>query len=232
MKYPMQYRNKQSGFTLVEIAIVLVIIGLLLGGVLKGQEMIENARIKSVVGDMNGVSAAYNSYLDRYHAIPGDETAAVMTARGWTGTTGATGATAGNGRLDVAIATTFTNAANEQAGLWRALRGSQLTSGDPLAPAGAASLPRAGTGGLIAVTASPYGLVGAAVCVSGLTAKQAAGIDAAVDGSPAVGSFGNQIGSVRGDSSATNPFNPLTTAPTGKAFDENAAVTWTMCQKV
>ncbi len=43
--------QRQHGFTLVEIAIVLVIIGLLLGGVLKGQEMIENARIKSVVGD-------------------------------------------------------------------------------------------------------------------------------------------------------------------------------------
>ena len=53
-------KKAQSGFTLVEIAIVLVIIGLLLGGVLKGQEMIENARIKSIVNDMNGVSAAYN----------------------------------------------------------------------------------------------------------------------------------------------------------------------------
>ena len=71
-------KKSQSGFTLVEIAIVLVIIGLLLGGVLKGQEMIENARIKSIVNDMNGVSAAYNSYMDRFHAIPGDETAVVV----------------------------------------------------------------------------------------------------------------------------------------------------------
>ena len=51
--------RKQAGFTLVEIAIVLVIIGLLLGGILKGQEMITQAKIKNVIADMSGVSAAY-----------------------------------------------------------------------------------------------------------------------------------------------------------------------------
>ena len=60
----------------MEIAIVLVIIGLLLGGVLKGQEMIENAKIKNVINDLKGISAAYYSYLDRYKAIPGDDIAA------------------------------------------------------------------------------------------------------------------------------------------------------------
>ena len=45
--------NRQSGFTLVEIAIVLVIIGLLLGGVLKGQELITQAKIKNVANDLN-----------------------------------------------------------------------------------------------------------------------------------------------------------------------------------
>ncbi|MBV2234391.1 MAG: prepilin-type N-terminal cleavage/methylation domain-containing protein, partial [Sterolibacterium sp.] len=64
---------RQSGFTLVEIAIVLVIIGLLLGGVLKGQEMVENSRVKNAINEMNGVAAAYNSYLDRYRRLPGDD---------------------------------------------------------------------------------------------------------------------------------------------------------------
>ena len=49
---------KQKGFTLVEIAIVLVIIGLLLGGILKGQEMITQAKIKNIVNDFNGITAA------------------------------------------------------------------------------------------------------------------------------------------------------------------------------
>src|SRR5512140_628006 len=66
-------KHTQKGFTLVEIAIVLVIIGLLLGGILKGQEMITQAKIKNVVADFSGISAAYYGYQDRYRAIPGDD---------------------------------------------------------------------------------------------------------------------------------------------------------------
>src|SRR5256886_9084878 len=65
--------KRQQGFTLVEIAIVLVIIGLLLGGILKGQEMITQAKIKNVIADFSGVSAAYHGYQDRYRAIPADD---------------------------------------------------------------------------------------------------------------------------------------------------------------
>jgi prepilin-type N-terminal cleavage/methylation domain-containing protein len=65
--------RRQGGFTLVEIAIVLVIIGLLLGGILKGQEMITQAKIKNVIADMSGVSAAMYGYQDRYRALPGDD---------------------------------------------------------------------------------------------------------------------------------------------------------------
>src|SRR5512139_2700512 len=71
----------QAGFTLVEIAIVLVIIGLLLGGILKGQEMITQAKIKNIVNDLNGMSAAIYSYQDRYRALPGDELNASTTGR-------------------------------------------------------------------------------------------------------------------------------------------------------
>src|SRR3979411_1010014 len=65
--------STEAGFTLVEIAIVLVIIGLLLGGILKGQEMITQAKIKNVIADFSGISAAYHGYLDRYRAVPGDD---------------------------------------------------------------------------------------------------------------------------------------------------------------
>lgn len=74
-------KNSQKGFTLVEIAIVLVIIGLLLGGILKGQEMIVQAKIKNAITDFSGVSAAYFGYQDRYRATPGDDAAADR----WTG---------------------------------------------------------------------------------------------------------------------------------------------------
>jgi prepilin-type N-terminal cleavage/methylation domain-containing protein len=66
----------QKGFTLVEIAIVLVIIGLLLGGVLKGQELIKSARVKSYATTVDAVRSAYNSYMDRYRSLPGDDTGA------------------------------------------------------------------------------------------------------------------------------------------------------------
>ena len=71
----MQYA-KQKGFTLVEIAIVLVIVGLLIGGVLKGQEMITNAKLKRVESDNAGIAAAMFSYQDRYLQLPGDDSAA------------------------------------------------------------------------------------------------------------------------------------------------------------
>ena len=66
-------KQNQHGFTLVEIAIVLVIIGLLLGRILKGQEMITQAKIKNVIADLSGVSAAMYGYQDRYKALPGDD---------------------------------------------------------------------------------------------------------------------------------------------------------------
>lgn len=69
-------RKQQQGFTLIEIAIVLVIIGLLLGGVLKGQELIQNARVRNVIALQDGVKAAFFGFQDRYRGIPGDYTAA------------------------------------------------------------------------------------------------------------------------------------------------------------
>jgi prepilin-type N-terminal cleavage/methylation domain-containing protein len=78
-------RSKQSGFTLVEIAIVLVIIGLLLGGVLKGQEMITSSKAKGVASDRNGLLAAYNMYTDRYKAMPGDDAQAGVLVTAYNG---------------------------------------------------------------------------------------------------------------------------------------------------
>src|SRR5688500_12385162 len=106
-------KTRQQGFTLVEIAIVLVIIGLLLGGILKGQEMITQAKIKNVIADMSGVSAAMYGYQDRYRALPGDDRAA---AARWT-----TGVAAANG--DGIIEGLYLAASPaETAEFWRHLR--------------------------------------------------------------------------------------------------------------
>jgi len=65
--------KKAHGFTFVEIAIVLIIIGLLLGSVLKGQELITNAKIKNLEGNFQSIVQAISIYQERYHALPGDD---------------------------------------------------------------------------------------------------------------------------------------------------------------
>jgi len=64
--------RKQQGFTLIEIAIVLLIIGLLLGGIMKGQSMINSARVRAIANDLVGIEAAWVSFQDRYRSLPGD----------------------------------------------------------------------------------------------------------------------------------------------------------------
>lgn len=65
-------QRPQRGFTLVEIAIVLVVIGLLLGGVLKGQELIASSRVRNLADQQAGIQAAYYGFQDRYRSVPGD----------------------------------------------------------------------------------------------------------------------------------------------------------------
>jgi prepilin-type N-terminal cleavage/methylation domain-containing protein len=66
-------KRQQSGFTLVEIAIVLVIIGLLLGGILKGQELINSAKVKNLANDFRVIPTYIYAYQDKFKALPGDD---------------------------------------------------------------------------------------------------------------------------------------------------------------
>ena len=71
--------HPQRGFTLLEIAIVVLIVGFLLAGVLKGQELITSAKVKRVAAQLDEVRAAYLGFQDRYKALPGDYSEANMT---------------------------------------------------------------------------------------------------------------------------------------------------------
>ena len=118
----MEMLRNQKGFTLVELAIVLVIIGLILGAVLKGQELINNAMMKRLSNMKQEVNAAINTYLDKYGKFPGDDNNA--NAR-W-------GITDGNNNgLITGYTTNCAAAATTETCLaWRGLRLTNLLSGD------------------------------------------------------------------------------------------------------
>ncbi|MFZ2300485.1 MAG: prepilin-type N-terminal cleavage/methylation domain-containing protein [Gallionella sp.] len=66
-------KRNQPGFTLIEIAIVLVIIGLLLSGILKGQELINSAKVKNIAADFKNIPVFIYGYQDKFRALPGDD---------------------------------------------------------------------------------------------------------------------------------------------------------------
>ena len=107
--------KRQQGFTLVEIAIVLVIIGLILGGILKGQELIDSARVRSISNDIAGVRTGWYAFQDRYNALPGDFNRAAAQIGG-SSTNGN-----GNGRVDVDT---------EVGGVWEHMAEAGFISGD------------------------------------------------------------------------------------------------------
>jgi prepilin-type N-terminal cleavage/methylation domain-containing protein len=72
-------QTSQAGFTLVELAIVMIIIGLLIAGVLKGQELIGNARVTATVAQIKGIDAATSTFKDTYATLPGDFAVAPST---------------------------------------------------------------------------------------------------------------------------------------------------------
>src|SRR5712692_9704801 len=141
--------STEAGFTLVEIAIVLVIIGLLLGGILKGQEMITQAKIKNVVNDFNGITVAVTSYQDRYRFLPGDDKGA--TAR-WTIQAPASGDGDGIilGKYNATVAGVTPTTAEESNLFWQHLRIAGFVPGVTTG-AGTGTQPPNAAGGMIGV---------------------------------------------------------------------------------
>ncbi len=228
-------KRTQKGFTLVEIAIVLVIIGLLLGGILKGQEMITQAKIKNVVADFSGISAAYYGYQDRYRAIPGDDPNA---ATRWTGAVVSVAPLAGNGQIDG----TYNNvcpavvvaASPESCKWWDHLRRAGFVAGS------GGTQPFNAVTGLLGVQtgngASPVGPIlgtaadgtggfsGLIVCSANLTDKIAIAVDTQMDDGVPIS------GTVRGLLQAAP--NPATANPATAAYAETGTNTYLLCRSM
>ena len=215
----------QKGFTLVEIAIVLVIIGLLLGGILKGQEMITQAKIKNAVADFSGISAAYYGYQDRYRAIPGDDPNA---ASRWSGAVSGDGNGVVTGAYNVSCPVTVASGTAESCLWWDDLRRSGFVAGN------GGKQPFNAFTGIIGVEtgdgASPSapalgGFAGLIVCTANIPDKVAIAIDTQMDD----GLIGN--GTVRGQlQTAPNP--NINTAATTTAYAETGTNIYTLCRSL
>lgn len=193
--------KKQSGFTLIELAIVLVIIGLLLGGVLKGQELINSAKVKNMAADFKNTQVYIYGYQDKYKALPGDHknaSAAITSAED------PPAANAGNGVINGAY-NAVDGAASETALFWQHVRLAGLAPG-PTAVADANYYPTNADGGRIGVSSvvnnTAVTVLNAAgdnggisgsflVCSEGILGKFAKQLDTALDDS------NTQTGSMR-----------------------------------
>lgn len=225
-------KRNQSGFTLIEIAIVLVIIGLLLGGVLKGQELINSAKVKNLANDFKNIPVFIYGYQDKFKALPGDDAAVVAHVAG---TLATTGATPGNGVIDGNWNSTTTT--HETYLFWQHVRLAGLAPG-PTDTADAAYLPTNAAGGTIGIqsgtatpAASPLNASAGptnpirgsyVICSTGILGKFVKQLDTTMDdGNTATGSMMAALGS-------TYAIGAVAVA-TGSIDD---ALTYTVCMGV
>ena len=218
-------RKQEQGFTLVEIAIVLVIIGLLLGGLLKGQEMITQAKIKNLIADFSGISAAYHGYNDRYRAIPGDD----LNAGGAGGRWGAA-ATSGDGDGVVegnynTTGTAPTDATGESRRWWDHLRraGFVAGTGDQQPFNAVTGMLGVQTGG--GTTAGgALGFVSLIVCSANMPDKIAIAVDTQMDDGNAAS------GTVRARLHSTTPNPAINGAVETANYVESGTNVYTLCR--
>ena len=168
--------KKESGFTLIELAIVLVIIGLLLGGVLKGRELINSAKVKNMANDFKNIQIQIYSYQDKFRALPGGDKAASTNLGVDAGT---------NGSGDGVVGGAWNADSGETFNLWLHLRKAGLATGSTNTT-DANYTPKNTEGGRIGVQSNPnntiVGLSGSyAICSEGVLGKFAKQLDASLD---------------------------------------------------
>lgn len=188
-------KSHQKGFTLVEIAIVLVIIGLLMGGVLKGQELINSAKVKNFANDFRTIPLYIYGYQDKFKALPGDDSGVVSHVNG---TLATTPGTVGNGVIEGNWDTTTLT--DESALFWQHARLAGLATGSTSVANSNTYWPTNADGGRIGIESGSAHYIKNAdgtflqgsyiVCSTGILGKFAKQLDTTMDdGSTDTGSM-------------------------------------------
>ena len=179
-------RSQQSGFTLVEIAIVLVIIGLLLGGILKGQELINSAKVKNLANDFRVIPTYIYAYQDKFRALPGDDCLAKTHVGAPAVDTAPCTSPMGNGVINGNWNDIGTSG-SESALFWQHVRLANLAAG-PTDPTDAAYIPKNAVGGTIGISSTQTaqieisGMTGTyQVCSTGILGKFVKQLDIQMD---------------------------------------------------
>ena len=203
-------KKQQSGFTLVEIAIVLVIIGLLLGGVLKGQELVNSAKVKNLANDFRAISSFVYAYQDRFRALPGDDRSAATHLVGAANATTPVAADVGNARINGNW--NSTTPTDESYLFWQHVRLAGLATGTPVV-GNVDYIPRNAEGGAIGITGDPVLTAPAAatpypasfyVCSRGIQGRYVRQIDTTIDdGNSITGSVRAMVDGVANQADAT-----------------------------
>ena len=190
--------SKSSGFTLIEIAIVLVIVGLLLGGVLKGQELINSAKVKNLATDFKNIPVYVYGYQDKFKALPGDDANAATHMNGGVVCTGVPAVVAGqcnvgNGVIDGSWQDA--TAASESYMLWQHVRLAGFAAGSTDQTVSATYRPTNAVSGFIGISnisQSPIATLKGSyiVCSDAIAGKFAKQLDITLDdGNTATGSM-------------------------------------------
>lgn len=172
-----------KGFTLIELAMVLVIIGLLLGMVLKGQELINSAKVKNMAADFRNVQVYVYAYQDRFRALPGDHRSAADLIPG---AQNGAGGTLGNGRIEGVWNAAGNPAASESEVFWQHVRLAGISTGSTNLN-DAQYYPANADGGIIGLESvtgfsGPSGLPGAfVVCSAAVSGRLARQLDITLD---------------------------------------------------
>ena len=219
-------RHAQAGFTLAEIAIVTVLMGLLFGGVLAGRSVVTQARIKLVASQFNDLYTAHLYYIDRYTALPGDDRRA---SGRWSGAKDGNG----DGRLSglygdppPANPTTLTvdGTQGETLNYWWHLRLAELVALPP-PEVSIVAQPLNSFGGIVGVQQDAMGFPVPTACQANLPAEIAIGVEGQLD------DLSPTRGAVRGRRQ-TAPNQPLADTVAVTDYTEGQGEQYILCRRL